>query len=333
MPPAPPEGDPPSGFQNPTQSWTLSSNRWRRILLVTALFAVVTLAAGLLWITTDDRKDPGSTSSAGDVDRTVGLLREKDPVCDEWGKHADELAENTRTWLAIDPATPAANWSLEQLERINTAAEAILSATDRFESILPLARNPVLQELVAQVIVYWRAYVDSIPEYTERDGKLSGVASNFGNAVTFICAAMPLSPQAEGNSRRQSSTEDIAELTPVIVTFDAACDEFMRLANRQNALLRSWADEDPAKPASEWSSEQRRLNRAAQEVLTRDAGQVRNIAEGTANTRFANLLFTYSAYVQAFVESIPRYTQADDQLWKVATYLAGGLGSACEAEL
>ncbi len=138
--------------------------------------------------------------------------------------------------------------------------------------------------------------------------------------------------EAPNDSEREAYAANADELTPLMTTPDVACDGLLALIRRQNALLRTWTEGDPALPASDWSSEQRRLNLAAREVLTRDFEQVRHVAEGATNPVFSDLLFTYSAYMQAFADSISTYTPDDDQLWKVAIYLAGGLGSACEAK-
>ncbi|UXA19332.1 hypothetical protein [Mycobacterium sp. SMC-4] len=276
-----------------------------------------------------------SPSVADDgLDRTVGLLTEKDPVCDDWIRYANELAAATEEWSAIDKTISAGRWTPEQRAVVERAAEAMALAANQFESILPTARNVVLQELIAQSIVFWRKFVDRVPIYARADSVIAGVAGNFGSATTFMCTAAPIVLARNfTNETATSSAEHPGDLTPFISATDGVCQEFVALLDRQNRVLRGWASGNPAVPAADWTADERKLNEAAIPVLEADALQARMMAEGTDNYILSDLLTTYRAYLRAFTQALPEYEPDDGQLWKVATFLGGGIGAACRAPL
>lgn len=320
----------------PTSNYGSSRKAW--FLLAGCLALVVALVIGLLvWrgISSTNAGVEGAPRG-GERSDGVGLLREQDPVCEDWLTSADNLAADTEQWAAIDEAVPETNWTPEQRVVYNNAAGKFAAAADHFESMLSQAKNPVLQELIAQTVVYWRAYVAALPRYTERDGKLAGVASNFGGAVTYMCTAVPIVQAmitGSDNLGHEAVKKDPAELIPFITTHDASCADFVALIDRQNAVLRGWESTDPSQPASSWSAEQRRLNLAAAGVMKEDAEQTLAIADNALNATMVDLLRAYAAYAKAYSESVPEYSPDLNQLWKVATYLAGGVGAACGAEL
>lgn len=296
--------------------------------------AVVTLVVGLLMWQSGSGDGPGTPVADDGVDRTVGLLTEKDPVCDDWIKYADELADETREWDAIDKTISAASWSPEQRDIVERAADAMRSAADQFESILPKANDVVLQELIAQTIVYWRAFVDRVQNYVRGDSMLAGTAGNFGSAATFMCTAVPIILGRDLASEAvPASSKTPAKLSAFIRDTEPSCSELTALMDRQDRILRGWSDGDPAKRASEWSADERRLNQAAIPVLVEDGKRAVAIAQTSTNPVLADLVQTYVAYMNAFADALPTYEPDDHQLWKVATFLGGGLGAACEAQL
>ncbi|MGE2836485.1 hypothetical protein [Mycobacterium sp. SMC-4] len=308
-------------------------NRRAWIIVGISFAAVVALVVGFL-VWQSGSGDSGVPSADEGVDRTVGLLTEKDPVCDDWIRYADELAERTKEWSEIDKTISAANWSSEQRLIAEDAADAMSTAADQFESILPMAANVVLRELIAQSIVFSRAFVERMPEYEYADAMLAGVAGNFGTATTFMCTAMPivLARKLTGESSI-SSTDNPARLTPFLADEREGCDTLVALLDRQNSVLRGWASGDPSVPASKWTAEDRKLNEAAIPVLEEDAKQARLIADKAENSVLSDLLHTYASYLLAFAQALPSYEPDDDQLWKVVISLGGGLGAACEARL
>lgn len=345
MMPMPPGGGPPSspkdqaspssaGVPKPTPS-----RRRHWFMLGGVLGVVVALAVGLMvWKSTSTRDDPGAggtgSTAGGAVDRTVGLLREKDPVCDEWGKYADELAEKEKLWAEANKGIPAAKWTTEQREIYDSVGEAMLTAADQFQSILPKARNVVVQELIAQTIVYFRAYVDRIPKYVGSDSLLAGVANNFGGAVTYMCRATRVVP-AFGSEEAQmpSAVPEPAALTPFMTGRDPRCKEFQALVERQSAHLRGWVASDSRKAAVQWTPNERALNSAAREVLDRDHRKLRELGERSGNPIMSDLILAQADYMRAFAAVIPDYAPNDAQLWTTVTYLGGGLSAACKAPL
>ncbi len=307
------------------------SNRRRWVWVGVSLAAVVALVVGLLvWEATSDSAAGGSGQSADNgADRMVGLVRQEDPVCADWLEIGDELAAGTERWADLDKSTPVNEWTAEQRDVFDAAARAMRSAADEFEAILPKAKSQLLKELISQSIVYWHRYLDALSNYAATDGKLAAVASNFSGAVTFVCTAVPLVPDQEGGERRSMVAEP-AELSAFMPAKDRVCTDFLAMIDDQNAVLGGWTATDPSVPASQWSPEERLASSAATKVLTHDSSTVVGFSERTSNEIFADLLFSYAAYLKAFAAALPDYVPDDDQLWKVSIYLGGGLAAACE---
>lgn len=332
-PPTPPRSGSPRWPQDRPPSPGSFFNRRRWMMLGLYLAVIVAVVLGLVvWNASDHGSGGPSSASDGDVDRTVGVLREKDPVCDEWGKYADELAEKEERWAGLNKGIPAAKWTPEQREIFESVGRAMSTAANRFESILPDARNVVLKELIAQTIVYLRAYVERIPSYVASDGLIAGVAGNFSNAVTYMCSAVPLVSAGDG-PRLSSWVQEPSELKDFMKVRDPVCDKFVALADRQNAALIGWAAMDSTIAAGDWTPKQRTLYDAVRKTITRNLARFREIASDAEGSVMGDLIATQNAYVKEFADAIPSYAPDDRQLWAVATSLGGGLAAACEAQL
>ncbi len=331
----PPGADRPWSPNSPPSPGAPSGRDHRRrwIVLGVSFAVVVAVVVGsLVWRGVSTRNDADNAPAAVDdgVDRTVGLLRDKDPVCDEWTRFADELSKNEEQWASSNRGIPASKWTPEQQEIFTSAGEAMTRAADQFESILPKARNVVIQELMAQTIVYLRAYVERIPAYVGSDGLIAGVAGNFSNAVTYMCSAVPLVPS--GGEADLSSVQEPAELKAFMEVADPVCDEFVALADRQNSALIGWAVTDSTIPSAQWTPEQRSLFDAVRKTITRDLVRFREIADEAKGRVMGDLVATQNAYMEAFADAIPSYTPDDAQIWTAVTSFGGGLAAACEAQ-
>lgn len=340
MPSVPPGGVPP--LPQPPPAWgvrtTQTYSRMPWIVLAVSLSAVIALVVGLLvWRgpSGGGNLGPGDPSNAagGVVDRSVGLVREKDPVCDEWIRFSAELAEKEEAWSAADQGTPATVWTEPQRETFADLSRAMETAADRFESILPSARNVVLQELIAQVIVHLRIFVDKVPNYVAADRAIAGVAGNFGTATTFICTAVPLLPLSGADNAASSEVVDPSALTPFMKTADPICEEFIAVLDRQDAALAGWYATDWTIPSTSWTANQRNLSEAVAEVLERDLLRFSEFAEKAKDRIVGDLLTTQNAYLQVFVDALPSYVPDDNQFWTVGSSLGGGIKAACEAQL
>lgn len=305
------------------------------MMLGLSLAVIVAVVLGLVvWSASDHGSGGPSSASDGDVDRTVGVLREKDPVCDEWGKYADELAEKEERWAGLNKGIPAAKWTPEQREIFESVGRAMSTAANRFESILPDARNVVLKELIAQTIVYLRAYAGRIPSYVASDGLIAGVAGNFGGAVTYMCSGVSTVPPISGDEEvTRSAVPQPAALTPFMVEVDSRCPEFQALVERQSAQLGGWMSGDATKSAYQWTANEHAINNAAREVLERDYGTLITLGKRPGNPIMSDLISTQAGYVAAFADALTSYTPDDSQLWDTVVLLGGGLTAACRAQL
>lgn len=333
----PPNTGPPSWPQTHPAPLPSASTRKPWIVIGISVAVVVALVVGLLvWRGTSGSygsgtSEPSSVDEVG-LDRTVGLLREKDPVCDDWRKYADELSEREKPWASIDDAKPAIEWSADERRTFSEVGDAMRVAADNFESLLPRAEDVGVQELIAQTIVYLRLYIDRIPNYTAPDSLIAGAAGNFGTAVSYMCNTVPLISvdSQDGPTSRNSSPTSLRSFTE---GGSSACEDFLSLLDRQEATLSGWLRADSRTSADQWGPEQRSLNLAVQTVLDRDARELRSIAEGESNHLFHDLLTIQSEYMRAFAGSIPTYIPDDLQIWKVVTAVGGGISAACKAEL
>lgn len=328
----PPNGTPPNlGVGRPPVP---SRKPW--ILIGVSLSVVMVLLIGLLVWQGPSRESgsgTGDTSRMADDgrDRTVGLLREKDSVCDDWHSAADELTARTQVWSEIDNLTPASRWSPEQKRVYADAGDAMTASSDRFESILPKARNVTIQELIAQVIVYLRKYVQEIPEYVESDRSYASIAMNFVNAVTYACSAVPLVQDMGDDETLLSTVAQPALIEDFMSRPDQICADYVSVVELQNTVLSGWAEKDATVTASHWTEKERALNNAVREVLLKDSARVREIARNAEGRVVGDLIALQSAYMRAFADAIPTYEPDDVWLWKVSTGIGGGLGAACGA--
>lgn len=325
-PPRPPSE--PGGFATPQEP---SRKPWIAIGL--SLSLIVALVIGFFaWRETIVGRDQGGGDqppTAYGLDKTVGLLREKDPVCGDWRKFADALSDQEKPWASIDATVPAARWTEEQRRIYVDVGKAMSAAADNFESILPRAEHAVIQELIAQTIVYLRTFVARIPHYIETDSLVAGVASNFGTAVSYMCSAVPLTAQEHPTS--VSKAEAPAALSTFMSNRDPACEIYLRFLNRQKSTLSGWMTADSRTPAHQWNPEQKRLYLAVQKVLGRDSEELRNIAEDTQSAVLRDLLLTQADYMKVFGAALSAYVPDDLQLWKVVTGIGGGISAACKA--
>ncbi|ORV83455.1 hypothetical protein AWC12_26255 [Mycolicibacterium iranicum] len=232
----------------------------------------------------------------------------------------------------MDRTTPGDRWNSEQRRIFQGAGDSMSKAVNAFEQIRPNARSLLLQELISQAVIYFRAYVDSLPTYTAEDRYSANAAVNFANAVTYLCSAVSLVQKIEFQGAvRVSSIAPPAIQVNAIPESPEPCADFMALLDLQNTVLRGWSETDSARPATQWTPQEKALNNAARAVLLKDSEQFRRLADKYSGSVFADLVFTQAAYMRAYADAIPTYVPDDNWLWKVSTGLGGGLGAACKA--
>lgn len=129
-------------------------------------------------------------------------------------------------------------------------------------------RTGVVRELYEQLIAYWRAYVDRIPQYTSRDDLLLRVTYAAGNAIFAICDAVshgaaalrgPL-VTAAAPPTNAPQTDDPADPQRFLRESNSMCADFTSVFSHFNEAAAAWHDTDEDIPASQWSPQQRALN-------------------------------------------------------------------------
>lgn len=92
-----------------------------------------------------------------------------------------------------------------------------------------------------------------------------------------------------------------------------------------------WDKRDPAVPAAEWSSELRAQYEAAVPAIRGAADQMVVLARTTPHRVMRELYEQFIAYSRAYVERVPTYVPADDQLARTLSSAADALSRICSA--
>lgn len=104
--------------------------------------------------------------------------------------HPVAASEKASGWHDRDKSIPASAWRAQLSAQYRAAGTAIREAADKTVMLARQTPAPGGPELYEQLIAYWRAYVDRIPQYTSRDDLLLRVTYSAGNAIFASCDAI-----------------------------------------------------------------------------------------------------------------------------------------------
>jgi hypothetical protein len=280
---------------------------------------------------------PSATTRPADShDVPAGLISVVDPVCGDYAITFEILAQREQSYAQIDQDTPASQWTPAQRDVIGATVRAIQTAVDQYIALQPEAENRVVQELLAQTIVYLKATAQSLPNYIAgADRYLPQAATGFGGALRSACEATSvvneLPPQSRPPSAPQTVAADPSALTSFMPEKDPICTDYIPWFDRRDNELRAWYSRDQSTPASQWSAEQRALNDQARTVLLRNVGEAQEFASRTTNPVLRDFLDTLGPYSQAIADALPAYVPDNASLWGVVAYLGSGIHAACRA--
>ncbi|MCF6386826.1 hypothetical protein L2K20_07550 [Mycobacterium sp. MBM] len=221
-----------------------------------------------------------------------------------------------------------------------SAADAMRNAADQTVELARLTPHRVMRELYEQSIVYWRAYADSIPTYTEADNSLIGAASDASSAVVSICAAIENNSAAARGPLVDANSD--TPLEPSVVNLDTptrfingsgdpSCEPWSNASNKFDIDAAPWRDNDPNVPASQWTPEQRSTMVSMSSVMTQFADEIVEISMSSDNPTLRDFAALSAQYWRAFAIALPTYQVTDNSLASAAAYAHYLVFNACAA--
>jgi hypothetical protein len=150
-------------------------------------------------------------------------------------------------------------------------------------------------------------------------GGSSGNNSSAQSGATSTLAA-PAAPSAQ-------DTGPVA-----VITDDPSCVAWTAINNSlSNDGLGIWNERDRSIPASAWNDKQRVQYVAAAQSMRNAATQAVGLAKLTPHRVMRELYEQFIAYAHSYVEHVPKYVPADDNLAGTANSVASALGAMCTA--
>ncbi|WP_235624213.1 hypothetical protein [Mycolicibacterium goodii] len=136
----------------------------------------------------------------------------------------------------------------------------------------------------------------------------------------------PLGPDAQ-----LASAGDTGPVS--IITDDPTCDAWNTVAGESASVTNSvkWDDRDTSIPASAWTDDQRAMYDRVATAMTRAADQAEGLVTQTPHRVIRELYEQFIAYTRAFVETVPSYVPADNNLTVAASGAGNGLANLCGA--
>jgi hypothetical protein len=127
-----------------------------------------------------------------------------------------------------------------------------------------------------------------------------------------------------------TSAHDTAPVS--VITEDPSCTAWTSINNElANGGAGLWNDRDRSVPASAWTAKQRAQFIAAAQSMRGAAAQTVGLVKLTPHRVMRELYQQFIAYSRAYVERIPKYTPADNNLAGAANSASSALGSICAA--
>jgi hypothetical protein len=118
-----------------------------------------------------------------------------------------------------------------------------------------------------------------------------------------------------------------------IITEDTTCEAWAKIsreyADKTNPV--SWGTRDGTVPESAWTPEQRTMYSTVGDAMTRAADQTENLLKLTPHRVMREIYEQFIAYARTFVERIPSYVAADDNLAVTADAAGNALVNVCAA--
>lgn len=336
---------PPAGWGQPLAPPKSNGPNYLLIGLAVLLVVAVSVGATLLITRHSGSRSNGDPLSSLDIasenDSSPVSIITEDPTCAPWKPIASTLSKRQQQgWQNRNFSIPASSWTPEELSLHRDMAQAMREAADQTVPLAKLTPHRVVRELYEQAIAYWRAYADSIPNYTELDNNLAGVASDASSAIVSICAAIesgaaqargPLIPKQSGGAEANVITDPAEPAQFLDSGGDKACNGWISASDQFDTDAAPWRDSDPNVPASQWSAEEKSTMSTMANVMERFADQISGLSATSDNPVLRDFAALSAVYWRAFAKALPTYQVSDNSLSSTAAYAHYLIFNACKA--
>lgn len=113
---------------------------------------------------------------------------------------------------------------------------------------------------------------------------------------------------------------------------DPVCAEWAPIQTDYHQQRAEWEKTDPAIPAAQWSSSQRKLSMDVVPVMRSEAAAMRSLAGKAADPELGVLMVLKAEYEDAYADRLPNYVpENDSKLWVAATDFSNAVNSLCSA--
>jgi hypothetical protein len=133
---------------------------------------------------------PSRVSPIGDPSNPQRFLTTSDPVCADWLSSFEAFDGDTAAWRAIDPNTPATQWTPEQRAVVDSVGPVMTRYADKVEELGRRTENPVLKDFAVTSGQYRRAYVVALPTYMPPDNYLVSASTYLAMAINAACSSV-----------------------------------------------------------------------------------------------------------------------------------------------
>lgn len=135
-----------------------------------------------------EQATPAETSiPQSDATNPTRFIKDPNPVCEKWDIMTTKFAETVEPWRAIDPKTPASEWTAEQKVAADAALPVMTAFADEAVQLGTESNNPTLEDFAVLSAQYWRAFVMALPDYRSADNYLSAAGTYLANVVLVGC--------------------------------------------------------------------------------------------------------------------------------------------------
>lgn len=159
------------------------------------------------------------------------------------------------------------------------------------------------------------------------------IAISVGATLLFTRDGDGSTQTATGNSPTPSEFASANDTGPVtVITEDPTCEPWRPIASTlSDQQDRGWKQRDIAVPATMWNDEQRTIHESVAEAMRNAADETVALVKLTPHRVVRELYEQSIAYWRAYADSIPTYSEIDNELAKVANATANTLVSLCTA--
>ncbi|CDO91343.1 hypothetical protein BN973_05750 [Mycobacterium triplex] len=307
-----------------------------------AAFAVAIAVSVMVTIVVVRHSSPPRPGLASARDSAPISVITEEPTCGGWSSVAHPLAasEKASGWHDRDKSIPASAWSAQLSAQYRAAGTAIREAADKTGMLARQTPHRVVRELYEQLIAYWRAYADRIPQYTSPDDLLLRVTYSAGNAIFAICDAIrhgaaalrgPLVTAAAPPTNASPHTDDPANPQRFLRASNSICADFTSVFAHFNDAAAAWHDTDEDIPASQWSPQQRALNDGIRPAMSAVDDELDRLGRRSGNPVMEDFAVLTAVYGRAYVEALPTYVVADHYLYDVTAQGTSLISTGCKA--